>query len=215
MKYICKYFDDHIKECNNCDNCLIRIKRQKIQEERKLNFKISNKSNNPKQTIDNLYNLIDKNKFKNNDLNTKSSTFLSNNSNATYNTGLKVFDISENKCLKEDIIVIRYFVLELFHKINKGLGMTNLVKILKGKHTDYKDLKLSGIMKKYKIEDIKNYIRKVNHSEYISRKSIPNNDRAIYYCINDYGKNWLKFNRDNINKSSQLLSKIQINTKNI
>ena len=134
-------------------------------------------------------------------------------SNNLTNKPLKVYDVSENKCLKEDIIVFRYFVLKLFDEINKGMGMTNLVKILKGSHKDYKNISVSGSMKKYKNEDIKNYIRKINHSEYISRKSIPGNDRAIYYCMNDFGKNWLKYNDDDIKLSSIQISKVQAKYK--
>ena len=198
MKFICQYFDDKIEDCKKCDNCLVNIKRQEIINNRRLNFKISEKSNNSKQTIDNMYSLMDRFKIKD---------FEDN-----LNKPIKVFDVSANKCLKKDIITIRYIILQLFKEIRKGLGMGNLVKILKGKNKDYKDCSMYGKMKSYKVDDIKNYIRKVNHSEFISIKTVPNT-MATYYCLNDYGKNWLKYNKTKIVNSISKLKFIQTKYK--
>lgn len=122
-------------------------------------------------------------------------------------SSISVYDVSENKCLKEDIISFRYLLLLLFTEIEKGLGMTNLVKILMGKNKEYKTCTVYGSMNHYKKEDIKNYIRKVNHGEYISRKSIVGNEMAKYYCINRCGENWINNNKDLIESS---INKIKI-----
>ena len=119
----------------------------------------------------------------------------------------EVYDVSENKCLKEDIISFRYLLLLLFTEIEKGLGMSNIIKILMGKNKEYKTCSMYGTMKYYKKDDIKNYIRKVNHSEYITRKSIPGNEMAKYYCINKYGENWINNYKEKIEKS---IGKIKI-----
>tara|TARA_B110000037_G_scaffold220390_1_gene288186 strand:- start:1302 stop:3335 length:2034 start_codon:yes stop_codon:yes gene_type:complete len=212
MKFICKYFDDRIDDCKKCDNCLIKIKRQEILDNRTLNFKISQKSINSDQTIDNMLSLIERNKI----LNDVSVVNKFDMDNGNKNP-ICVYDVSSNKCLKEDIIVFRYFVLKLFNNIGKGLGMSNIVKILKGKNKEYKDCSVYGVMKKYKNEDIKNYIRKVNHSEFITIKQIPNSI-ATYYSINEFGKNWFKFNNsiiiNSINKIKLVQSKYKKYLKN-
>ena len=199
MKFLCKYFDDNIDDCNKCDNCLFNIKKKQILNKRKELYNLSSKSSFKEQTTNNIIDLINKYKIDSSE---------DSDLDEFKNKPIVVYDVSANKCLKEDIIVFRYFILKLFNEINKGLGMTNLIKILKGKIKEYKFCSVYGVMKNYKNEDVKNYIRKINHSEFISRKNIPNS-MAYYYCINEFGINWLKYNKLKIENSVVKLKLLQ------
>ena len=175
MKYICNYFDDKInKVCEKCDNCILRNEKIKA-----FPFAITTNGKYDKNISNNINQLF--NKFK-----------LQNNNNNNEFMLEKVYDISANKCLNEEFISIRYIILLFFTSINKGLGIKNIVKILIGKHKDYKDHCIYGILSHMKIEDIKNYIKKIYYSKYIDYKSIRGNELAKYYCINNNGKNWYR-----------------------
>ena len=60
-----------------------------------------------------------------------------------------------------------------------------------------------------KINDIKNYIKKVYYSGYIDNKMVKGNDMATYYCINREGLNWFKKNHERINNSISKIIKLQ------
>lgn len=207
MRFICNYFEDSIKDCGKCDNCLLKIQRDKIQklrEDRALGLNFTTRSNNQKQTLDNMFSLIDKFKIKE----------ISNNSiNNPTNIPEKLVDLSYNRCLTEDFITMRYIILQVFTNFKGGLGITKLSKILKGNIKEYKSCSNYGKLKKHTLKDIKNYIKKVNYSNYIEKKTL--SSMAFYYVINKSGLNWLSHNKKIIKKSIKKIKPLQLKIKKL